>query len=367
MTFNKDVIKNDEKAIFALRSLYQKYGYKQYKMSKFEEYDLYVRNKDFLTSDSIITFTDTNGKLMALKPDVTLSIIKNSHRQAGCVQKLYYSENVYRVSAAAHCYKEILQAGLECMGDIDDYHLHEVLRLAAVSLRTIAPTCVLDISHLGVADALLGRLHAERREAARACIGEKNPHELRRLCDGADPQVTEALCALISTYGSPAQVLPRLKAALDGLIDTAPIAQLERVLAPFADSDLADVLRVDFSVVGDSRYYNGLVFKGFVDGVPDSVLSGGQYDKLMQRIGRSSGAVGFAVYLDGLERLEQPTHGYDVDTLLLYPSDCDLIGLQQTVAALSREGSVSAQQQIPDKLTYRRVLYYKDGEVTPDA
>ena len=78
MTFNNDVIKNDEKAIFALRSLYQKYGYKQYKMSKFEEYDLYAKNKDFLVSDSVITFTDFGGKLMALKPDVTLSIIKNS-------------------------------------------------------------------------------------------------------------------------------------------------------------------------------------------------------------------------------------------------------------------------------------------------
>ena len=69
------VIKNDERAIFALRSLYRRYGYAQYKMSRFEEYDLYVRNKDFLVSDSVITFTDTNGKLMALKPDVTLSIV----------------------------------------------------------------------------------------------------------------------------------------------------------------------------------------------------------------------------------------------------------------------------------------------------
>ena len=75
---DKMLLKNDEKAVFALRSLYEKYGYSQFKMSKFEEYDLYVRNKDFLVSDNIITFTDTNGKLMALKPDVTLSIIKNS-------------------------------------------------------------------------------------------------------------------------------------------------------------------------------------------------------------------------------------------------------------------------------------------------
>ncbi|MBQ9860269.1 MAG: ATP phosphoribosyltransferase regulatory subunit [Clostridia bacterium] len=354
-----------ERILAAVRELYGRYGYLPYKMSKFEEYDLYVRNKDFLISDSVITFTDTNGKLMALKPDVTLSIIKNSREQAGCVQKVYYSENVYRVSNAAHCFKEILQAGLECMGDIDDYHLYEVLRLAAESLRAIAPDCVLDISHLGITEALLNNLPAENREAARVCIGEKNAHELRRLCEGCSPAVTEALCGLISTYGTPAQVLPRLKALLADVMDTAPIAQLERVLAPFAGSDLCDVLRIDCSVVGDSRYYNGLVFKGFVKGLPDSVLSGGQYDKLMQRVGRSSGAVGFAVYLDELERLEQTAHGYDVDTLLLYEAGCDLVGLQQAVATLAKEGSVSAQQQIPDKLTYRQLVHYKNGEVTP--
>ena len=74
---NVQFLKDDEKAILSFRSLYQKYGYLPYKMSKFEEYDLYVKNKDFLVSDSVITFNDTNGKLLALKPDVTLSIIKN--------------------------------------------------------------------------------------------------------------------------------------------------------------------------------------------------------------------------------------------------------------------------------------------------
>ena len=89
-----NVLENDEKAIFTLRALYQKYGYKQYKMSKFEEYDLYVRNKDFLVSENVITFTDTDGKLLALKPDVTLSIIKNTEDYRDSVQKDYYNENL---------------------------------------------------------------------------------------------------------------------------------------------------------------------------------------------------------------------------------------------------------------------------------
>jgi ATP phosphoribosyltransferase regulatory subunit len=103
------LLKNEEKAIFALRALYKGYGYLPYKMSKFEEYDLYVRNKDFLVSDSVITFNDTNGKLLALKPDVTLSIIKNTTDEAGCKEKVYYNENVYRVNKGAHGFKEIMQ------------------------------------------------------------------------------------------------------------------------------------------------------------------------------------------------------------------------------------------------------------------
>ena len=82
---NTSTIKSDERIIFELRSIYNHFGYSRYRMSKFEEYELYLHNKDFLISDSVITFTDTNGRLMALKPDVTLSIVKNSRDIPGHV------------------------------------------------------------------------------------------------------------------------------------------------------------------------------------------------------------------------------------------------------------------------------------------
>ena len=147
MSITETILQNDEKAVYRLRSLYRSYGYTPYKMSKFEEYDLYVRNKDFLVSDSVITFTDKSGKLMALKPDVTLSIIKNTRDMPAGVQKLCYNENVYRLSDSSGSYKEIMQTGLECMGQIDIYCLCEVLSLAVQSLGAIADDFVLDVSH----------------------------------------------------------------------------------------------------------------------------------------------------------------------------------------------------------------------------
>ena len=62
---------------------------------------------------------------------------------------------------------------------------------------------------------------------------------------------------------------------------------------------------MDFSVIGDVSYYNGIVFKGFIAGIPDPVLSGGQYDRLLRKLHRASRAIGFAVYLGELERLDQ--------------------------------------------------------------
>ena len=99
---DETLLKSEERAAIELRSLYRRYGYLPYKMSKFEEYELYIRNKDFLVSDRIITFNDTSGRLLALKPDVTLSIIKNGEDLPGTKQKVSYNENVYRVSERTH-------------------------------------------------------------------------------------------------------------------------------------------------------------------------------------------------------------------------------------------------------------------------
>ena len=87
-------------------TLYAKNGYSYYRMSRFEEYSLYAENRSFLVSDRVITFNDPGGRLMALKPDVTLSIAKGCADDGG-IQKLYYNENVYRVDGGTGEFREI--------------------------------------------------------------------------------------------------------------------------------------------------------------------------------------------------------------------------------------------------------------------
>ena len=113
-------------------------------------------------------------------------------------------------------------------------------------------------------------------------------------------------------------------------------------------------------MVDDVHYYNGVVFKGFVSGVPTSVLSGGQYDRLMKKMGRKSGAIGFALYTDELERLWDEPNPYDVETVLLYPADTPLSVLNKKVAELTAQGQqVLALTAIPQDLRYQQLLRFE--------
>ena len=348
----------NERLIFNLRSLYSKRGYNQYKMSKFEEYDLYAKNKDFLISDSVITFTDTNGKLMALKPDVTLSIIKNTSDQPKSIQKVFYNENVYRIAKGTNTFKEIMQSGLECFGDIDNYAIAEVLTLACKSLKMISKTCVLDVSHLGIITEVLEylNLNSSSKKDILKYISEKNAHELSAYCTelGLDEKDIEVLKSFISSTGKPNDVLNNMRDSLSDMVDVKLINDLIDIISSL-DDDIKDMIRIDFSVVSSTHYYNNIVFKGFIEGVPTSVLTGGQYDKLMKKMKRKSGAIGFAVYLDALERLFENSKSYDVDTVLLYDDSTNLDTLNKRVSALMSIGeSVYACKVAPEGLKYKK-------------
>ena len=76
--------------------------------------------------------------------------------------------------------------------------------------------------------------------------------------------------------------------------------------------------KVNFALTNDINYYSGVAFKGYVMGIPSGIISGGQYDNLMEKMGRTSNAIGFAVYLNELKRLGSSKSEYDVDILLLH-------------------------------------------------
>ena len=359
MQIDPRILNNEERIGCALRSLYRRFGYCPYKMSKFEEYALYVRNKDFLASDGIISFTDTNGRLLALKPDVTLSIINNSKDLPGQVQKLYYDENVYRISKSSRSYKEIKQTGLECMGDVGLFELCEVLMLAIRSLESISPDYIFEISHVGLLEAVFAGLTLEEKVKKQllSCINRKNADELDRLCsEGAlTAEFRETLSVFMKNYASIDAALEALNAVCTAPAAAGQLEEFARMLRFVEEMGYAANTRVDFSLTNDMGYYSGVAFRGYIQGIPTGVLSGGQYDKIMRKMGRSASAVGFAVYLDALERFDRPRKEYDADILLLHGGD--MVQAMKAAEALSGDGSsVRISAQVPEGLRFRQII-----------
>ena len=358
MALAMDALRYDEQVILNLRALYRQYGYTQYRMSRFEEYGLYSDNKSFLASGEIITFTGAGGKLMALRPDVTLSIVKNTRESDG-LKKLYYNENVYRPDGRE--FKEQMQAGLECIGELDHYLVGEVLMLAKRSLELLGEHSCIDVSHMGFINGMLqnkGLTPVQKAELMRR-ISEKNAPELNALCAeyGLDSGFRDRITRLSALYGPIGETIPELRRLCVNEEAESALCELEVIQSVLNKLGAESGVNIDFTIINDISYYSGVIFQGFIEGIPTKVLSGGRYDMLLRKFGKRSGAVGFAINLDLLETLSPQRSGMEVDVLLLYDDKTDVEKLADAVNSLSLSGqSVRAQREVPGEVKYTKTV-----------
>ncbi len=362
LTLNLKGFGADERIALSLRSIYEDFGYRPYKMSKFEEYELYSSNMDFLGEGGVLTFNDTNGKLMALKPDVTLSIVKNSKGTKG-IQKVHYRENVYRRNSRGGSFKEMLQSGIECIGDIGIIETAEVLVLALKSLAVTECSFRLDISHMGVLSTLVGdNVPSAVREELLTCIKRKNAGGIIDIAkeNALDMDRFAALSYALSLNGSAFEVLESLN-SISVLKDCQGLKELNEIVATLISLGYKDNIGIDLSVVNDMNYYRSLIFRGYIECVPEAILFGGRYDDLVKKMGRDSGALGFAVALDRLQGLSANSY-YGADALLVYSDGVSAATILKAANQLRENGySVEISPEVSAD-GYKKIFY-----ITPDG
>lgn len=350
----------EERVYYSLKSLYENFGYKQYKMRKFEEYSLYSENKNFLKSDSVITFNDRNGKLLALKPDVTLSIVKNTKAALRNNEKLYYKESVYRLDKGRNEFKEISQIGLEFLGDVDRYSVLEILTLAAETLNAVDARFVLDISHMGIISGILQEYGIDScPEKVSECIKSKNLHDMPSVCAecGLSEEISVKLAELLGASGNCRSVLKIARDTVCGSAAVSAVDELEELCSAFEKTAYADKLNIDFSIVNDMAYYNGIVFQGYIDRFSKAVLSGGRYDNLVKKFRSDISALGFALYLDEFGYYGNVNSEYDADVLLLYSDDADPAEVIKKASEYIAVGnSVRVEKYPPENMKFKKTV-----------
>lgn len=357
---------NEEKYLISFQQLCELYGYKKFRMSKFEDYDLYLENKNFLKSGNIITFNGPSGRLLALKPDITLSIVKNA-RDSLTPHKVYYSEKVYRASDDANDIREITQAGVEFIGNVDVYAMSEILLLAQKSLKTVCEDYIIGVSHTALISGLLNAasLSLSVCEKIHSLIKNKNVHEIKKVCaaENVSEELTEKIASLASIFGSFSETLPLLSSLCIDEQTSLAVSELHSIYDLLLETGYADRLRIDFSVTNDMDYYNGITFQGFIRSIPQSVLSGGRYDNLLRKFSRKSDAIGFAVYTDLFDRYSKSEKSLTADVAVIYDKD-DIKGLSLAVSKIIDAGnSVRVQQHLAPDQNFGKIYIYSEGRL----
>lgn len=321
-----------------LNRLYEGYGYRKFRMSRFEDYDLYVQNKDFLNRGHIITFTDADGSLKALKPDITLSIMKNN---TGTSEKVYYNENVYREIGGV--FQEIMQVGVESVGQIDPYAEAEVIALAAQSLKTFSEDYVLDLSDVSFVRSLLAgmKLNSAVCEQILSLIAQKNAPGIQALAEQGllSAEDAEAIQELMNIYAPLKEGIAQAGRLARDNAGWEALRQLSVTASILEAFGLDGEIRLDFSLVNSMDYYNGVIFQGFLPEIPFPALSGGRYDNLPHKMGKQVGAIGFALDMGRLQQYFRQGKTYDADILLTYGPEADLTELAALTQALREKGS----------------------------
>jgi ATP phosphoribosyltransferase regulatory subunit len=269
------------------------------------------------------------------------------------------------VPRGGYGFSEIMQTGLECLGAVDLYATAEVLMLAAESLAAIGPAYVLNLSHMGILKGMVDDLALDDETAGqiRRAISGKNRHGLAAICAEAGlPPEASARFGELCTMAGPAEEVCKALLGI-GLPQAAETAVYElrdvcRALGGFGPYRVG----IDLSITDDTDYYNGVIFRGFLDGVAQAVLSGGRYDSLMNRLGKTGNAIGFAVYLSELELVLAEKRAYDVDTVLCYEEGTDPALLAAKAKALIAEGrSVRVQPDSKPAVSYREKICLTAG------
>jgi ATP phosphoribosyltransferase regulatory subunit len=167
--------------------------------------------------------------------------------------------------------------------------MSEVIMLACKSLQSISNSYLLDISHMGIITVLIEELNLSSHEKKLILkyIGERNLDGIKKACDAhsGNKAICKVLITVLSSYGPMDTVIPVLtELCINGTMKLY-IKELEEIFEILKENHLKNI-QLDFSIVNGMNYYSGIVFQGFISGIPSAFLSGGRYDKLMQKNGQ---------------------------------------------------------------------------------
>lgn len=289
-------------------SVFAAWSYEEVITPSVDYYDLFEQGMGQAEAQRGFRFTDNDGRLLALRPDVTSSVARMAATllaERARPLRFCYAAPVFRQQPQSHAEwrRENTQLGCELIGVNGHTADLEVLRLAAEILARLdldSSYCI-TINNVEVFNGVAAQLNlADRaREELRRLIDTRETAELQQFLQGFSDGEARAFLQPTQLTGK-REVIQAARAVITNKRSLAALDSLEQLWSALEAHGLADRFEIDLSDVSSLDYYTGLSLKVFVHGAGTSVGRGGRYDGLTGNFGRAEPAVGFVLNLDAL-------------------------------------------------------------------
>ena len=306
-----------------LHKVLQMYGYRDIQPPTFEFFDVFREEIGTIPSKELYKFFDKEGNTLVLRPDFTPSVARAAATlfpDNGMPVRLCYTGNTFLNYTGSYQgrMREATQMGAELIG-VDSVEADAEMLAMVVDCFTTIGLRDFELS-VGIVDYLQSliedaSLDEEAEARVRELIGNRNFFGVEEYLDSIQVRrsAKEAFAALEDMYGG-----------REVLIDILKVYGMEEHVS------------FDFSMSGLYGYYTGIIFRGYTHGTGDAIVKGGRYDHLLEKFGRKSPSIGFALVIDQLMNALTRQHiriSYArKNTLILYDE-----GKQKNAIKLARD------------------------------
>jgi len=289
-------------------SVFAAWSYEEVITPSVDYYDLFEQGMGQAEAQRGFRFTDNDGRLLALRPDVTSSVARLAATllsERARPLRFCYAAPVFRQQPHSHAEwrRENTQLGCELIGCGGHEADLEVLRLAAeiLSRLDLRERYCITVNNVEIFNGVAAHLELKlaAREELRRLIDTRETAELQRFLNEFSDSDGRAFLQPTQLTGK-REVISAARNVITNSRSVAALDSLEELWTALESLGLSDRFEIDLSDVSSLDYYTGLSLKVFVNGAGTSVGRGGRYDGLTGNFGRAEPAVGFVLNLDAL-------------------------------------------------------------------
>lgn len=280
-----------------LEDLARSEGFLQVRSDYLEDFIDYFRQNSRQDAKRLVKVQDNTGRLFVLQPDITTNIIKQviPRLQQGEEAKLFYLDDVFAIGNDGRI-RTTRQFGVEVIGVQDTDADVALIRLIVRLFTDLDLDLVLEVGNQKWIERVLEglALPPATLPALRRAVIAKNQGEAIALLDGADPSYRKLLERVLATERD----LDNYRTIIqDNHLDDTLLVEMDRIEGI---QQAYDNVVIDLSLIQPFDYYNGPIFKGYLNRRPTDIVRGGRYDTLTEDYGVRTPALGFSLDIDTL-------------------------------------------------------------------